>query len=192
MPELKLLLEGFHERTNEGFLLSSSVTLVKAEKNILIDTGNFAVRKELVSALERENLSCADIDALILTHMHMDHIANACLFENAVVYHKSEDIRITYRNRPFMKLNASSEICKGVKIIDTPGHVDKHMAVLVEAPQGKIVIAGDAIATRKLLDLQVKPSRCWNIKLYDESRKQILKLADFVIVGHGGMLKVSK
>ena len=91
-------------------------------------------------------------------------------------------------------LSDGAEISKDVKIIHTPGHVMDMISVVVETKGGKVVITGDAISDKEMIDLNKKgdpvvPADIWE---YDKSRKKILEIADYIIPGHGRMFKVEK
>ncbi len=54
--------------------LWTGITLVRGEKNFLIDSGADAPQVYLIPALERLGLKISDIDYLLNTHCHGDHI----------------------------------------------------------------------------------------------------------------------
>ena len=89
MVEIKVLIEGKHKLLEEGKLeISSTVTLIKGEENIIVDTGSFLDKEKIIKELKKEGLSVADINKVILTHLHLDHTVNTHLFNNADVYCK--------------------------------------------------------------------------------------------------------
>ena len=67
-----------------------NTTYIESEKaKILIDAGNTA--KYINECLSKINVSCNDIDAILITHTHVDHIAGLKTFTkkgNMVVYIK--------------------------------------------------------------------------------------------------------
>lgn len=104
---------------------SSCVYLIKLnEKNILIDTGTQEIKKELIENLKELNSS--EIDIIILTHDHWDHVGNIKLFPNAKIYD-------------------SKNICKlkipEFKILSTPGHSKTDICILYE----NVLFSGDVI-----------------------------------------------
>jgi len=67
--------------------LTSSVTLLKHnDKNILIDSGYYPHWKKLKANLNKEKLLPNDIDIIIHTHYHLDHISNDVRFLNAQIF----------------------------------------------------------------------------------------------------------
>ena len=193
MAEIKVLIEGYAKEIKNGWKASSSVVLVRNnKKNILIDTG--CNRKKLIDSLWKEKLKAGDIDFVILTHNHLDHILLAGIFENAKVLTTEE----LYKND---KQTEHNNLVSGtdLKIIQTPGHCNEHCSVVVPIGKEIYVIAGDvfwwveckkqSVDVNKIDDAH---SEEVNIKKLIESRKKILKIADYIIPGHGKMFRVEK
>jgi len=200
MAEVKVLVEGNHERLDDGKIkIGSTVTLIKSDKNILVDTGSFLDREKLIEELKKENLSAEDIDIVILTHLHLDHTVNIYLFSNAKIFYK-------LRGKDFaglvgfpkegkiqrFELVDEVEIAKDVLILLTPGHTEDSISVIVNTSNGKFVIAGDAFDSKKLLDVNVQPPLYWNLDEFNKSREKILNIADYIVPGHGKMFEVKK
>jgi len=202
MVETKILVEGIHEPIEDGKVkIGCTTTLIKSKKNILVDPGVFVNKNALLESLKKEELSPEDIDAVILTHLHIDHTANLSLFEKA-------DIFMRFRGEtsyPGQFQNISEGTLKrfdilngiiadGVKIIETPGHTSDSITVIVETADGVIAITGDAIGSESWADLNKKPDPnvYYDVEKFEESRKKILEIADYIIPGHGGMFKVNK
>ncbi|MBU1877039.1 MBL fold metallo-hydrolase, partial [Patescibacteria group bacterium] len=82
MAKVKVLIRGYAKKIENGWLASSTVTLVQSnDKNIIVDPG--CNRKKLVEELLKENLKTTDIDFVFLTHFHTDHTLLTGIFENA-------------------------------------------------------------------------------------------------------------
>ncbi|MDD5103294.1 MAG: MBL fold metallo-hydrolase [Candidatus Peribacteraceae bacterium] len=198
MVEVKVLLVGKHEKVPEGTYANSTITLIRAgEKNILVDAGSFGDKENLIESLGKEGLSPDDIHTVVVTHLHLDHTANLDLFRNAdivtkhspvssgLVFHGSNNIvsRVDVENL---------EIVPGVKTILTPGHVEAHISVVAVTSDGTYVICGDAIQKSNQIDIHVKPEKVWNLEAFENSRKLILEVADYVVPGHGGVVQIKK
>ena len=203
MTEVKVLVEGMHGVPKDGRLkIGSTCTLIKGEENILVDTGTFLAREKIIEALKQEGLTPENIDKVVLTHLHLDHLVNVDLFNKAKIYLKFKGgndypgqyqvLSEGYLNRA--DLSDGAEISKGVKIIHTSGHTMDLISVVVETDKGKVVITGDAISDESWTDLnkQPEPMIVVGVEKYNESRKKILEIADYIIPGHGGMFKVKK
>ena len=108
------------------------------------------------------------------------------------------DTNLAYDNDlifPFDK----HELSKDIEIIETPGHTLEHLSLLVNTPNGRIAIAGDAIwwlqDESQVFDINQKDhseAKGMNMEDLVESRKKLLELADYIIPGHGKMFKVKK
>lgn len=191
--QVKILLKGYFEwldKAGKKFKASATVTLIRDGKvNILVDTGHHQVEKKLVAALKREGLTPDDINYVIVTHHHPDHVANNHLFKNAII----TDVLTTYKGDRFsvdldILHKGKNIITPNVYIISTPGHELDECTVIVETAKGIIAIVGDVFwKQQKEKNLMVKDS-----KELAKSQATIIKLADYIIPGHGGMFKVSK
>ncbi len=194
MAEIKILIEGYAKKIDNGWLASSSVTLVKSNnKNIIADPG--CNRPGLLRELAKHDLRPADIDFVLLTHNHTDHALLAGIFENARVLNESE----IYDNDKQVEHNGRIP-GTDLEIIQTPGHSHGHCSLVVKANEGVYSIAGDVFWW--LDDEEQKTDSESLIKHEDpftkdkealiNSRETLLKLADYIIPGHGKMFKVER
>ena len=84
MPDIDFILEGWSVGMDQGNAAFCGVTLIRgATKNILVDVAHVGRRSLLVENLAKAGLTPADIDTVVLTHSHWDHILNADVFKNA-------------------------------------------------------------------------------------------------------------
>lgn len=201
MAEVKVLIAGIHDHIKDKLVIGSTVTLIKSDKNILVDTSGFGKEKELKKRLAEENLTFEDIDIVLLSHLHLDHLCNVHLFPNALIYCKFCGGNYPGQ-RHFPKegalerfnLKDGTEIAKDVSIIELPGHTSDLIGLIVKTKNGKVIIASDAMSTEKNMQMENKPPVMilWNEEAYDSSRKKILEIADYIIPGHGDLFKVKK
>ena len=197
MNEVKVLVEGIHKMEEDGKMqIGSTVTLIKGEKNIIVDTGSFLDKDKIISELDKERLNVEDIDLVILTHLHLDHTVNTFLFKNAEILYRLRGgdfvgLKGFPKEGKIKRFNLiEEEISKGVSILLTPGHSEDMIAVVVETSEGKVIIAGDAIDSQEMSSENEQPTLFWNLEEFNKSRKKILELADYIIPGHGGIFKV--
>ncbi len=114
----------------------SNVYLIKINnQNILIDTSSRANQEELINYLKELNINPKEINILILTHNHWDHVENKELFQNAKIYGHKKDFE-TKEILPIEELTI-----KEFKIIKTPGHTKGSFCILYD----KILFSGDTI-----------------------------------------------
>ena len=104
----------------------STIYLIKlGDKNILIDSSSEENKQELIDDLNELNLKPENIDTLILTHDHWDHIGNNNIFTKAKI--------ITNKN--------TEDLLKEFKPIQTPGHTQDSFCILYD----DILFSGDTI-----------------------------------------------
>jgi glyoxylase-like metal-dependent hydrolase (beta-lactamase superfamily II) len=161
-------MEGYPARSPEhGALGWSSVTLIQSGgKNVLVDTGSFGIRRLLAERLSESNLAMRDIDIVLLSHAHWDHMCNWPLFTNAIIVIGREELEWATRDdnvtSPIPKeslecLKRSSkirivedreEIAPGISAVLTRGHTPGHMAYAYEHQGSRLLFTGDAAKNR--------------------------------------------
>jgi glyoxylase-like metal-dependent hydrolase (beta-lactamase superfamily II) len=189
---VKVLVQGYALKETSGrYKASSAAVLVFSEgKTVLIDPGLYP--KELKAALDHENVNIDSIDIVTFSHSHQDHIRNYKLFDKSRVY----DPLKQYKKIPEDLYVPGTQI----KVIPTPGHVDKHISFLVDTPDGRYAIAGDVFwwedtegqKTDKVSLIEHIDPLAEDMTLLEESRKKLLSMTDYIIPGHGGVFKVPR
>ncbi|MBU3905242.1 MAG: MBL fold metallo-hydrolase [Nanoarchaeota archaeon] len=194
MAEVKVLIEGYAKRIEEGWLASSTSTLVKdSGKNILVDPG--ANKKDLLEALSKEGLKPEDIDIIFLTHCHLDHILNIRLFPNCFTCDCN-----TMRNGDKVKVFSGLLPGTNLEVIRTPGHAREHAVLIADTDKGKICVAGDLFWSGDGVEFKKDKESLINMEdihikdqgILIESRKKVIDIVDYIIPGHGKMFKVDK
>ena len=137
MNSIDVLVLGYLERFEDGSVnlkeTWSTSSLIRTDDGhvIVVDTSSDFMRSPIKSAFKQiGKIFPDDVDMVVLTHCHTDHIGNVSLFKNATVYvHEGEECTIP--NAKIVK--EDTEIAKGVRLVHTPGHSDGSMSVFVEA-----------------------------------------------------------
>ena len=196
MAKIKILIEGYAKEENGSELASSTVTLIQESGlNIIVDPG--INREMLLKALKKENISPDKVDYVILTHYHLDHSLLAGIFENAKILDDGE----IYSWDGKIESHDGKVLGTDIEIIKTPGHDLFHCSVLVKTEKfGKVAIVGDVFwwkdQEKQEIDkkslLEHKDPYLKDKKLLIKSRKKVLKIANYIIPGHGKMFKVLK
>jgi len=195
MATVKVLIEGYAKPLDKGWIVNSTVCLVTTgDKKIITDPG--CNREVLLKALDDENLKMADIDYVFLSHRHPDHVLLAGLFENAKYI--TFDTSLMYDKDVLLEFDKHI-LGEDIEIVDTPGHVNEHLSLVVDTSEGKVAIAGDVIwwldTEEQVFDLHQKDHNQavdMDMETLVESRKKLLKKADYIIPGHGKKFKVDK
>jgi len=208
--KVEILFPGFCGQMAHGMLGWGSWALIQTpdKKNILFDTGGPAVRGFVLNNLAKHDLKPEDIDAVVISHLHWDHICNVDFFPQAEFYlaKKEWDYACDLVNRDrwidekvitylrTFKLHlledGDHEIMPGMTTIMTPGHTPGSMSlVLDQGEEGKWVLAGDAVKHRKELStLQVHMSK--DPESTDRSIRRVRAMASRVLPGHDCWLTV--
>lgn len=195
MSEVKVLIEGYARPAKGGYIASPSTILIKdSGKLILVDPG--ANSKLLSQRLAQEKLKPSDIDIIFLTHYHPDHILNIRLFPQADIY----DGNTIYRGDREIIYDGKTIPGTAVKVIATPGHAHEHASLLVKTKEGIYAVAGDVFwwedgqepAMDKKSLLRLTDEFVKDKVALRKSRRKLLKLADFIIPGHGKKFEVRR
>ena len=191
MAEVKVLVEGYAKNMKNGWLASSTVTLVKSiDRRVVVDPG--CNRGKLLGSLRKENLGTGDIDFVLVTHNHLDHCLLSGIFENARIL----DYAYIYRGDEF-EAHHNQIHGTDLRILRTPGHASDHCSLIVRSQDGTYVVAGDLFwwmdGEEQNIDIERKdPAHPANMNEMIRSRRKALEIADYIIPGHGKTLKVSR
>jgi N-acyl homoserine lactone hydrolase len=139
-----------------------------AGEEILVDSGGTIEQftkvgltayelQTLDSGLKKLRITVSDIDLIIQTHLHLDHVALASRFPNArVIVQKSElDFarnphpiweglydRKLFENLNFEVIDGDLRISEDINILFTPGHSPGGQSVSVKTEKGTAIITG--------------------------------------------------
>src|SRR3954451_22903807 len=179
-------------------------------QRILVDTGEtanandvafarFAVRAEdeLPHALQSLGMTAGDVDQVVLTHMHGDHVDGAVHLDRPVLVH-DEELRfsasamarffrralrqplpegidfqpVALDGGPFGAFARSRRLTDDgrVMIVATPGHTPAHVSVLCVDDEGRhVLLAGDATDTLEQLRARRHDAVCPKPKVHVET-----------------------
>ena len=192
MIQLDILCIGFLERDDDGDLVQahSTSTLIRAEgRNIVVDTSTEYMWPAVKTSFRQIGIFPEDVDTIILTHTHSDHVGNLKRYPKAkVLVHKGGKSEI-----PGARIIEDDEfqVCPGVRMVHTPGHCTEETSVFVEADR-HYICAGDAIPLEGNLKERKAPTLCTDRRLALESIDRIRDFADVVIPGHDAPFMVRR
>src|SRR5918911_5189932 len=86
MPRVDLVVPGFTIRSDQTRLGLSTVTLVRGQRITVVDAAIYGRRTFIAERLRALGVQPEQVDALVLTHLHWDHMQNFDLFPNATIY----------------------------------------------------------------------------------------------------------
>ncbi len=143
------------------------------QHTVLIDTGGGAESREhglghLMDGLQAEGMSAADIDTVIISHGHFDHVAGltdengASAFPNAriviprgewatYVPEAEDDDYAQMTRKKFLAVESQVElidpdieIVPGIQVVATPGHTAHHVSVVASSGDDCLICIIDA------------------------------------------------
>lgn len=148
-----------------------------------------------------------DIDYLIVTHMHVDHIGQIDRFKNAkVIVQRSElqqalfathtnsdhsfireDVDVT---ADFIILDGDYQFAEDIRLVHLPGHTDGQMGVILTLSDGNYIFTSDAVNTAESYGPPaVAPAKApWDSRAWRASVEKVRRLvAEYnakIIFGH--------
>lgn len=151
--------------SNLGFLPVATTLLIRGEKTIVVDPGNHHTSSYgiLPGALKNYGVDVEDVDIVVATHSHHDHIAGASVFTGAELVVGAGEVDFAQEVYGPAKTQAIIEgltvrevptgeqldLCPGVSVVSTPGHTPGSVSVLVDTGSERYLATGDAAMTRK-------------------------------------------
>lgn len=199
-----------------------------AKKKILVDTGavpdfghvakNYPYsmpqpakpEQDIVHQLAKAGVKPDEIEIVILTHLHWDHVGNVTKFPNAQFIVSQEELRFALDPFPCLYMSYSAlqagmkpeflkviekiktvdmkekQIVEGVKLIPLPGHTPGSMGVVVETEVGPLVISGDAVPKYRNLEGALEEHQPYLMSGIYTDMKSMWKSFEVIdeIVGH--------
>jgi N-acyl homoserine lactone hydrolase len=184
MDKSLLYLRRFVGEKDHGKIVAAYIG--GAKKKIVVDTGPPDMERTLkyhpyaksepnrpdqniVSQLAKAGVKPEEVDVVILTHLHWDHVGDVTKFPNAEFIVSQEELRFALDPIPplyigyealrlgleplFLKViermrtvdMKETEIVDGVSVIPLPGHTPGSIGVVVDTEKGPHVITGDAV-----------------------------------------------
>ena len=144
-------------------------------------------------------LGSSDIDLMIQSHTHIDHVGHLDGFPDApIVISRAERAlerplywsgkqAMEWPERTYIQLDTDTEIGPGFTVLHVPGHAPGQLAFLIELPDtGTVLITSDAISRPAEVDEKFAGS--WDEAQAIQHGARILKMAKdrdaWVIYGH--------
>lgn len=231
-------LRGFEQyylaRKPEYFTAYIYVFLIRYnDKNILIDTGlpmpeellkinkicidesgdkdnAFIQRKgeEILFLLKNEGLEADDINYIILTHLHIDHIGGLNLFKNAkIIFSRKGWSHLLSQKFPLLSqreqipdyilkyiifdakdriyLNEEEEeVLPNIKVFWLGGHSKCSQAIEISSKDTKIIFCGDVVGTYKNIEENIPIGLVQNLEEVLLAMERIKKIGGIIIPSH--------
>jgi len=181
---IKILLKGYVSADSGGRTRPTMTLIRNGKQTILTDPGVTRNQKVILDALKKEGLLPEKIDVVFITHGHTDHTRNIGFFAKAKIL----DYFGWWKNDVFEDYK-KGDLGAGIEIIKTPGHSYDGISLIIKTEKSDIIICGDVFWKK---DFPKIDPFAEDQKQLNKSRGEILKLADYVVPGHGEMFKVKK
>lgn len=171
------LFEGKRYKSHWTYLINSGqqintvqyVWYIEGTKEaILVDAGSnsgYAAKlgysyqeiQTLDSGLGKLGLSPGDIDLVILTHLHYDHVAQASRLPKVRFLVQRDELEFARSPHPvfalaypkaffdglnFEVIDGDTRVCEEVSVLKTPGHTPGGQSVSIKTAQGIAIISG--------------------------------------------------
>jgi glyoxylase-like metal-dependent hydrolase (beta-lactamase superfamily II) len=160
------------DATEEWRLPVNAVLIRGAGSTVLVDTGlgpeprTFmpGAGARLHAELERAGSSAAEVDLVVHTHLHVDHVGWDGTFPNARYVVPTDDWSYfiseeSLQQRPHLGdrveplddaglvvlVDGELEVASGVRLVPTPGHTPGHASVFVESQGSELAVLGDVV-----------------------------------------------
>jgi len=189
--QVKILVEGY---TNADSIAElgveencPTISLVLDEGIVMVvDPGVLESQQILIDALEKENLKVSDVNFVCITHSHLDHYRNVGMFPNAKVL---EFFGLWDKNKVE---DWQEDFTPDIQILKTPGHDYTGITLFVKTENGIIAICGDVFWKENYPENPKDDIYASDSEKLVESRRMVLKMADWIIPGHAGIYKIDK
>ncbi|KAG9346328.1 hypothetical protein JZ751_006639 [Albula glossodonta] len=189
---ITILKEGYCQSLPDGSAhADGTISLLQGPKNILVDTGGPWDRDFLLGCLKEKGLDPDDMDIVVGTHGHSDHIGNLGLFPGATLIVGCDICQGDLYLPNQLAEGEPYPIDDHVSILPTPGHTGRDVSVLVKGTSmGTVLVAGDLF--ERCTDEDTWKELSENPAVQVVSRQKALQTADVIIPGHGGPFRVSR
>jgi len=116
--------------------------------------------RPIEGALESVGISLADVTGAANCHLHFDHSGqNARLTGMPIFVQRTEWAKvhepdytvaewIDVPGLAYELLDGEAEVATGLRLVPTPGHTAGHQSLVIDDPDGTIVLAGQAVRSR--------------------------------------------
>ena len=186
----------------------STTLIVAKDQRIIVDPSTKYSRVPISKGLASLGLGPKDIDTVVFTHYHLDHVANCDMFGDARLFIHANELgrlrslagRLTlaglkaiqrefgFSIRDFVgRLKPVSELKLGssLDILETFGHTGGSISLRVSG-QKRIVISGDALTRREFAEEFSRRPQDGNdaADLYYRSFAKVLESGEIIVPGH--------
>jgi N-acyl homoserine lactone hydrolase len=162
--------------------------------------------QEPLNALHRAGVDPADVEYVVLTHLHWDHAGNCDLFPEATILVQEAELRYAiapgrffrkaflapssgwgappYLVRNLQTVSGAHDLLPGLRIVPAAGHTPGSQALIVDTDAGSFAIAGDAICTYDSVDRDLPPAYHVDVDASMDTLDALRAGADHLLPSH--------
>jgi len=164
-------------RTSDAVILFDTGVAPRAVPGLLRNDpfARFTDDDLLVHRLDGLDLEPANVDLVVISHLHYDHAGGAALFSDSELVVQKDEYAYAHYPAPFFApfyyrknfdlpgyrwrlLDGDTELVPGVTVLRTDGHTPGHQSLLVELrDSGPVVLAGDSCYWQEHIDHERVP-----------------------------------
>ena len=189
MAEVRVIREGWWrwiEKRVSVDVTCTTTLITSGDRRILVDVPNAGEEEAMLAALSACGLKAEDIDTVVVTHFHPDHVGCLSLFTKA----KFISAHTVWRGAKYTRWDDEKlALTDDVYVLKTPGHSEHDCSVLAETEAGVIAAVGD-LWVRSPSDPRILVVA--DAEKMKKSRARLIGLATQIIPGHGPMTPSSQ
>lgn len=183
--------------------------LTLGSMNILIDLEHPQEDPaSIIDSLKSHGLTPEDIQYVLFTHLHPDHIGHKSLFTNSTfIFHEDEKLTFVFKNDKTIPLNSSAIIgisesgiagpivSKKVPDLNNlnnsiyfhhcPGHTPGSLVIFANIESKIHAFTGDIFLSEEYFNEMKLPGSTWKEETIPEQMEFIKANSDIIIPGHG-------
>ena len=111
-------------------------------------------------ALDEAGISLADVTGAANCHLHFDHCGQNARLRGIPIFVQRSEWAMVHEpdftvpewidvpGLTYELLDGEAEVAPGIRLVPTPGHTAGHQSLVVDGPDGAIVLAGQAVQSR--------------------------------------------
>jgi len=231
LPRQSVLPYGFRNdivrpdgTVTEGVMVPVPVWLLEGTKSvILIDTGlgnceevslmqhrygvDFVCSRQpdqdLLAGLARHGIRPEDVETVVVTHLHFDHVGNNELFPNARFIIQRDELPQALCPPPFCMfyypdyayktidilpraslIDGDVVLEPGVKLLKVGGHTPGSMSVVIDTGIGRVCLTSDVMYNYKNLELNWPMGSFWDLQDLMRGYDRLRVEADVLVPEH--------
>jgi glyoxylase-like metal-dependent hydrolase (beta-lactamase superfamily II) len=121
----------------------------------------YALRtRPLPAVMATAGIDPAEVTAVANCHLHFDHAGQNARFPGVPIYVQPAELAAArqpdytlpeaydFAGARFEPVAGDHEVAPGIRIVASPGHSPGHQSLLVDSPEGPLLLAGQAVYSR--------------------------------------------